>query len=168
MLTAPLVADLSAFSGRPAATYGVFASQALDQAALMFSIVTKLSDYPDDPDLAKLAKYAILELADRLFLEQPYAEYVAKPFQSETIMSYSYSRTTATTSKIQSGVKTGLFWWDLAIDELSLPGSSVIGHGSVDVVPDGLRRDPDTMAWTLADPTDENGDGKIPPYVRIS
>lgn len=166
MLAVPTVADLSAFTGRPTATYGTFAAAALEQATLMFTVLTKLTAYPDDPDLAKLARYAILELADRLFLEQPFAEFVASPFQSETIMSYTYSRATTTAVKVQNGVKTGLFWWDLAIDELSQPGSSVLAHGSVRVLPDGLVVDGSGM-WTVQNAA-EAGDSGHPPYIRIS
>lgn len=165
MLPVPTTADLVVFSGRPAATYGTFADQALEQATLMFSIVTKLTAYPDDPDLAKLARFAILELADRLFLEQPYAEYIAKPFQTETIMSYSYSRTTPTASKVSQGIKTGLFWWDLAIDELQVAGQSVLAHGSIQVLPDGLHLNDDGSYVVRNAAEDDDG---YPPYVRIS
>jgi hypothetical protein len=166
MLPVPTTAELSAFSGRPVATYGAFAGAALEQATLMFTVRTKLTAYPDDPDLAKLAKFAIFELADRLFLEQPYAEYLASPFQSESIMSYNYSRSTATALKVQQGSKTGLFWWDLAIDELAQPGSSVLAHGSVEPVPDGLYRDYDGQTWRIVNPAERGGDE--PSYVRIS
>jgi hypothetical protein len=166
VLPVPTPDELATFSGRPASSYGLFAAQALEQATLMFSIVTGLSDYPDDPDLAKLARYAILELADRLFLEQPFAEYIARPFQTETIMSYSYSRSTQTATKVQQGIKTGLFWWDLAIDKLALPGTSLHAHGSIHPVPDGLARTSDTT-WDFINPADEDGPGKQP-YIRIS
>jgi len=166
VLPVPTTDELVTFSGRPASMYGAFAAQALEQATLMFSIVTKLKEYPADPDLEKLARFAILELADRLFLEQPYAEYVARPFQTETIMSYSYSRMTATATKVQQGIKTGLFWWDLAIDELALPGTSLHAHGSIHPVPDGLARTSDTT-WDFVSPADEDGPGNQP-YIRIS
>lgn len=167
MLPVPDTSELSTFSGRPVAMYGTFAAQALEQATLMFTIVTKLSVYPDDPDMAKLARYAILELADRLFLEQPYAEYIAKPFQTETIMSYSYSRTTPTASKVSAGVKTGLFWWDLAVDELTAAGSSLVAHGSISVFPEGMRRRFEDDSWYVIDPAREDGPDQ-PPYARIS
>lgn len=133
----------------------------------MFTIVTKLTDYPDDPDQAKLARYAILELADRLFLEQPFAELLVRPFQSETLFSYTYSRSTATAAKVTSGMKTGLFWWDLAVDELSVAGSSLLAHGSIAVIPDGMRQAWDGSGWMVVDPAEEEGPG-FPPYVRIS
>jgi hypothetical protein len=167
MLPVPSKAELSGFSGRPVATYGSFADAALEQATLMFTVRTKLTAYPDDPDQAKLARFAILELADRLFLEQPYAEYTASPFQSESIMSYNYSRATQTSLKVQQGLKTGLFWWDLAIDELAQPGTSVLAHGSVEPVPDGLYRQDDGDPWRIINPAQSSGTDQ-PPYIRIS
>ena len=62
MLTPPLETDLATFTGRPAGSFGAFAAEALEQAALLFSIVTKRTGYPEDPDLAKLARYAIMEM----------------------------------------------------------------------------------------------------------
>lgn len=167
MLSAPTRFELSVFTGRPTNTYGAFADEALAQAALLFSIVTKLTAYPVDPDLLKLAKYAIMEMADRLILEQPYASIKSGPFQTETIGSYSYSKATSTSRTAQQGLKTGLFWWDLALDELALPGSSVMGHGSIAVDHLGLIDNGDGT-FTVADVTEADDNGPTPPYTRIS
>ncbi len=139
MLTAPTTADLAAFTGRPEAGLGAFAPAALTQATLLFSITTGLNEYPTDPDRATLASYAILELADRLVLEQPYAQTAASPFASETILSYTYTKATKTAKKVEDGLPTGLRWWDLAIDELSAKDRSVVSHGSVEA----FERGPD-------------------------
>ncbi len=162
MLPVPSVADLQAFSGR--AQYGPFASAALTQATLFFSIVTRLTAMPSDPDLALLAKYAILQLADRLFLEQPYAEDVAKPYQSETIMSYSYSMGT-TAQRARNGLPLGLFWWDLAVDELTVPGDGNVASGLIAVSDPELLVDADGQVF-IAGP-DDLDDGR-PAYVTIS
>lgn len=165
MLTAPLVADLAVFTGRPEPSLGDYAEQALDQAALMFTIGTKLTDYPDDPDKAKLARYAILEMADRLLLEQPFALIKANPFQSETMGSYSYSRSTQTAKTVAQGLKTGLFWWDTAIDELALAGQTLSAHGSIKVQMDGLvQTGPDE--YQIVDEACQDVDR--PAYIRIS
>ncbi len=167
MLPAPTITDLEAFTGRPAATFGGFAPQALEQATLMFTIVTGLTELPTEPDKVKLANYAIMELADRILLEQPFQAIKAGPFQSESIGSYSYSRVTATSSKVQAGLKTGLWWWDLALDELTVAGTSVIGHGSVGPNPDGLILDGGTGEYVIVNAAENDG-GNQPPYVRIS
>lgn len=164
MLAPPVRADLALFTGRPLTTFGAFADQALLQAALMFTVVTKLDDYPDDPDLRQLATNAILEMADRLLLEQPFAEVSTRPFQSETIGSYTYSRVTATSVKVQNGSKTGLFWWDVAVDELTAPGALLTAHGSIKVDNSDIQSSQDGELYVVnpAEGTDR------PPYVRIS
>ncbi len=143
MLAVPTVEDLSEFSGRPADSYGPFAVSALRQATLLFSTITHLTAYPTDDDEAQLAVYAILQMADRLYLEQPSAQIKAGPFQSETIGSYSYSRASQlAVSSAKSGTKTGLYWWDLALELLTQAGatnitSSVISLLDDDIVDDG-------------------------------
>lgn len=167
MLPVPTLDDLATFSGRGVQTFSGFAPQALAQATLMFSVVTGLPSLPDDPDLAQLANNAIMEMADRLLLEQPYQAIQSGPFQSETIGSYTYSKVTATAVKVQNGVKTGLFWWDIAFDRLAVPGTSALSHGSVRVWPQGLAWCGD--GWVMVDPVDGDGrPGDAPPYVRIS
>lgn len=169
MLTAPSIDELADFTGRPAASMDAFASEALEQSALLFTIVTKLTDYPDDPDKAMLAKYAILEMADRLLLEQPYQAIKAGPFQTETIGSYSYSRigfnrSTASALKAESGVKSDLFWWDLAVEELSAAGASWVSSTSIHTGIDGVCRTGDG-GLAVFDPSFE---ADRPPYIRIS
>lgn len=128
MLTPPTVDDLATFTGRPVATFTTFADQALARATLLFSTLTKRDDYPDDANGRQLAYNAILELADRIYLEQPYTEVKASPFQSETLGSYSYSKILQNT---QQGKPTGLSWWDIAIEELTLTPRSLVVSGSV-------------------------------------
>lgn len=162
MLPVPTIADLAAFTGRAEGSFSAFAPEALTQATLLFSVVTKLTEYPEDADSRKLAEYAILEMADRLLLEQPNAQILASPYQSETIGGYSYSKS-STAIKARTGQVTGLFWWDLAVDELRVVGTSDVASGSIRVTLDELARDEDGR-YRLVGPT-ENDD---PPYVRIS
>lgn len=165
MLAAPTVTEMAAFTGRPEAMLGDFAPQAILQATLMFSQLTELSEYPDDPDLTQLAKFAILEMADRILLEQPYAETRSGPFQTETIGSYSYSKITATSKSPTAGSRTsGLFWWETALDLLAAKGISGLAHGSV-------RIDNDDVVYTTDGPMVINVDlaeADHPSYTRIS
>lgn len=135
-LTAPTVSELATFTGRAESTFTTFASQALAQAALLFTIVTKLDAYPDEDDYEQLARNAILEMADRIYLEQPHATTYASPFASETIGSYSYTKTSIV-QRAREGLDTGLFWWELAVDELAQIDRSLVTSGSVS----GLDRD---------------------------
>ncbi len=166
MLPVPSVNDLSNFTGRPVGSYPAFAGSALAQATLLFQTLTKLSAYPDDADQKQLAVNAIVEMADRIVLEQPYATVKSSPFQSESIGSYSYSKATATSKTAQQGSRTGLFWWDLAIDELTVPGGTVLAHGSVAVIPDGLHYNDDGTWYVMDEAQSEDPDP--PPYIRIS
>lgn len=166
MLTVPTTDELATFTGRPVGSFTGFATQALLQATLMFTVLTKLTDYPDDPDMAQLAKNAIMEMADRLQLEQPFQSIAAGPFQSETIGSYSYSRITATSTKASQGLKTGLFWWDLAISELSIASQNVAEHGSIHVLPDGIHVRADGSFEVMNAAQTENAG--LPSYIRIS
>lgn len=139
-LAPPSVADLAAFSGRESNSYSNFAVEALDQATLLLYLATSLTDYPDDPDLAKLAKYGILDMADKIYFSQPYRETIASPYQSETIGSYSYSKSVAAVKK---GNATGVLWFDIAVDKLKTAGSGIGASGSIEGMEwDGLEVGP--------------------------
>jgi hypothetical protein len=166
MLPVPTLDYLAQFSGRGVDTYTPYAEQALAQATLMFSTVTKLEEFPTDPDLMQLAINGILQMADRLYLEQPWATAKANPYNSETIGSYSYSKGVTSISMTAGraalhGDLTGLFWWDLAVEELSQVERSVITSGSVRVFDHDLRRLAMTGQPVLIGPAD------VPGYVEI-
>lgn len=129
--TAPTVSTLANFTGRAESTYTPYASQALLQAALLFTLVSGISEVPDDADKAQLIDFAIMEMADEIYVKQLYFSSRGNPYMtSETIGSYSYSRSSSP-AKALSGEKTGLLWWDLAIKQL---GQAVtIESGSIAV-----------------------------------
>lgn len=165
MLSAPTIDQLAAFTGRDAGSYAEFATNALQQATLLFSLVTRNTDMPSDPTQAALALNAILEMANRLYLEQDYAELTSSPFQSETIGSYTYSMKTSTALKASSGGDTGLIWWDLALDLLSAPGSAITASGSVGGGFDAVLGVDVNGRRGIRNP---DGDADLPPYHRIS
>jgi hypothetical protein len=127
-LAPPSVAELATFTGRESNTYGNYAVEALAQATLLFYLATDLSDYPDDTDKAKLAKYGILDMADKIYLSQPYKEAMASPYQSESIGSYSYSRMT---NSVKKGDATGVMWFDMAVSKLRTGSSGIGASGSI-------------------------------------
>jgi hypothetical protein len=138
-LASPTVADLATFTGRESNTFGDFASEALAQATLLLYLSTDLTGYPEDPDLAMLAKYGILDMADKIYLSQPYKTATISPFQSETIGSYSYSKMT---QAVKKGDATGVAWFDLAVSKLKGGGSGVGASGSIQGMEfDGLESD---------------------------
>lgn len=124
--------DISDFSGRPVASYTTYSTSALSQALLLFKIGTCLAQFPDDETEADLAKNAVLDMANSIFLAQKYQAAKASPFSSETIGSYSYSKAAQAVSK---GDKTGVMWFDLAIDNLSVCDRSEgsVASGGVEV-----------------------------------
>jgi len=160
MLAVPSVANLAAFTGRAESSFTGFATQALTQATLLFSVVTRLTDFPTgtDPDTRQLAINAILEMADRIYLEQPYAAAKSTPYSSETIGSYSYAKG-STAAKAKDRQPTGLLWWDLAVDELSLPERSIVASGSIAVDHTAVYCDADGNRYVLGpDQTDTGPD----------
>lgn len=127
--------DLAAFTGRPAASFPspYVEASAIPQALLLFKIGTCLAS-PDDltPDQQQLVDFAILSMADGIHLVAPYQTAIASPFNSESIGSYSYSKTA---KAIQSGQETGIGWFDMAVDQLSICADSALGFlsGGIEV-----------------------------------
>lgn len=148
MLPVPTVADLAEFTGRDEDDFGDFAAQALTQATLLLSLVTMRTELPDDADLAQLAVNAILEMADRLYLEQPYAATKAAPYTSEHIGSYSYSKGSLF-AQAREKKDTGLLWWELALDELSLSDRSLVDYGSISALEREIYSDGEDR-WVLS------------------
>jgi hypothetical protein len=171
-LAPPTVADLATFTGRSSNAFGQYVYQALDQATLLFYLATDRTEYPSDSNLAMLAKNGILEMADKIYLSQPFQEAMASPFQSETIGSYSYSRTVAAVKK---GDATGVMWFDLAVNKLKSEDTAIGASGSiVGMEYDGLGIDSNGQTRIIggSGSTDINGPGFIrtweldqyPPY----
>lgn len=125
--------DLADFSGRHVNSYKQYAElSALPQATLLFKIATCRPTYPSDPEEALLARMAILAMADRASLAQKYQEAEASPFQSESLGSYSYSKMSAAASR---GEKTGVMWFDLAVDRLGQceQNDGIAGGGGIEI-----------------------------------
>lgn len=130
MLPIPTVAELAAFKMRPVSFYSeTYALQAMSQAALLLMLRTGISEMPEDEQEATLARYAIMDLGNQIYLESPYDEILAKPFSSESIGSYSYSKSS---QAAKNGEATGSMWFDLAISQLSaLDGSYDVNSASI-------------------------------------
>lgn len=111
---------LADFTGRPLASFpeAFVTNSAIPQALLLFKIGTCLAS-PDDlsEDQQQMVDFAILSMADGIHLAQPYQTALASPFNSESIGSYSYSKVA---KAVQKGEETGVMWFDLAIDQLSV------------------------------------------------
>lgn len=129
MLSIPSVSDLASFKGKSENFYSSYAEQALMQAALLLSIRTGLTAMPEDESEATLARYAIMDLANKIYLEAPYDEILAKPFSSESIGSYSYSKSAQAARK---GDDSGSMWFELALERLgNVDGDFEVNSGSI-------------------------------------
>jgi hypothetical protein len=113
---------LADHTGRPLASFpeAFITNSAVPQALLLFKLGTCLSS-PDDlsPEQQQLVDFAIISMADAIHLSAPYQTALASPFSSESIGSYSYSRVAQVVSK---GLPTGIGWFDMAVEKLSVCG----------------------------------------------
>ncbi len=158
MITGVVVTDLARFTGRAVATFTDFAAEALTQATLLFSLNTTVVDDPSDTNELALTRYAILQMADHIYLEQPHARAKASPFNSETIGSYSYSKGSAAARALAGDKSTGLMWWDLAMQRLTQNSNSRVASGTAFRVPQhSLVLDSSGVA-TLVSPADSESD----------
>lgn len=119
------VTDLAAFTGRPAAKFKPYVGQAIREAVRMFKIATCLKTvWPDDPDDAELAEFAVLAMADSLYLSGQYVEQAATPYNAESMGGYSYTRQGTKENSLQTaiakGSETGVRWFDLAVRQLGV------------------------------------------------
>ncbi len=129
MLASPKVSDLAQFTGRSTNTFNNYAIEALAQATLLFYLASGLESYPTDETLKTLAENGILDMADKIYLSQPYREATASPYQSETIGSYSYSKSL---QAVKKGDATGVMWFDLAVNKLKAGGTGIGSGGSIE------------------------------------
>lgn len=127
MLPIPSVSDLADFIGVPEPALSSYASQALLQAALLLSIQTELnnSDYDGlDPDDQTLVIMGVKDMAEFIYLRQPYKQLVASPLSNETVGSYSYGKAQQEVARNAAALeisaeKTGRMWFDLAYQMLA-------------------------------------------------
>ena len=128
------VADLATFTGRSASSFQTdyVEGSALPQALLLFKLGTCLASPDDLSDIDKtLVDFAILSMADAIQLSAPFQSAMASPFNSESIGSYSYSKTAQV---VVGGLPTGVEWFDIAIAKLSvcLASDGAMGFGGIE------------------------------------
>jgi len=132
--TRQMIAD---FTGRPVASFpeAFINASAIPQALLLFKLGTCLAA-PDGltDDEKQMVDFAILSMADAIHLVAPYQAAIASPFNSESIGSYSYSKTA---KAIQNGLETGIGWFDMALDKLSVCETLTFMSGGIEVFEHG-------------------------------
>lgn len=112
------------FTGRTSSAFqqSYVETSAIPQAVLLFKLATCITD-PDalTADERLLVDYAILAMADALQLEAKNRLAASTPFNSESLGSYSYSKTA---QAIQRGDETGIMWFDQAVSSIGQCDSS--------------------------------------------
>jgi hypothetical protein len=154
----PQVSDLAKFSGRDEATYTGYANAALLQATIRFTFLTEVTN-PNQftgynaltpQDQAVLALNGICSLADNIYLSFPYQGVQASPLNSETVGTWSYTKTVMTGAGSRalaanamelSMASTGIALFDMAVQLLALRTiASGVFHGGTTVFDHGERR----------------------------
>lgn len=111
----PTLDDLKAFSGVEIASLYIdvnFCDVILQQASDLFFLACEVEHEPNAKFEQRLKKNAILEMAQALYLIQPFKNVLASPFASERIGNYSYSKLK---DSLADGVPIGLSWFDEAV-----------------------------------------------------
>jgi len=92
----------------------------LQQATDAFWIFTGLSDYPADPQAARVTRYAVMDLTAWLIAQHENRAEINSPFTSERIGSYSYSKM----QQAKDGQSSGIYWLDMFFRMMMGPDGS--------------------------------------------
>lgn len=146
------VGDLSDFSGRPEILYSDHADESLRQAALFLRLRTGYVELPEDPDLQEVFRLAIMDLADRFYLERQFYREKASPVISETIGGYSYSKSQTAQTALYGQNPTGIMWFDvllLALEDIDNVTTPRFAHGSVHIFENDDVYGPADNRWVI-------------------
>lgn len=127
MLPIPSVADLADFTGRPETSFSAYARSSLIQSALLLSIRTELGNDDYDglvPDDQQMVLFGVMDMADYIYLRQPYQQVIASPLTNESVGSYSYGKAQQQVGRNAAALElgaetTGRIWYDLAYQLLA-------------------------------------------------
>jgi hypothetical protein len=113
-LTAPTPADLYTFWGSEVEDVDdEKAIVLLEIATNLFWMATQIEDYPSDPRLASMIKYAIIDMGIYLWASREDINQNYSPFYSEHVGSYSYAKTAGRMTKaVLNGSDTGVALFD--------------------------------------------------------
>ncbi len=137
-----------------------YASQAILQSTLLLSIKAQLdnSDYDglvaDDQAMVNMG---ILDMAEYVYLRQPYKQLIASPLTNETIGSYSYGKAQQQVGRNAAalelgGETTGRIWFDLAYQLLAKrTRAGGVFSGGITVFEEGSRIDQSELMLRIED-----------------
>jgi hypothetical protein len=146
--------DLGDFVGKPAEMFPAYVDEAIAQAVFLVRLRTKIRQWPeDDEDLSQLMKFAILDLANTMYLEREYDKIKANPVQSETMGSYSWSKSNAAQNSRYKQWPTGIEWLDVLLEylaDLDEEAEGISTHGGTHVFEyDNTYLDSSGERWAL-------------------
>lgn len=127
MLPLQPISALAGFMGVDETALTDYASQAILQATLQLGLAAQLdnSDYDGfPPDDQRMVLLGIQDMAEYIYLRQPYKQLIASPLSNESIGSYSYSKAQQQVGRNAAALelgaeKTGRPWYDLAYQFLA-------------------------------------------------
>lgn len=126
-LTPPTIVELEAFRHEEfvdGSSEETWAADALQQATDALWLTTGLEDYPGDPRAARIARYAIMDLALWLLAQAEHRDEINSPFSGERIGSYSYTKM----QQAQRGEESGIYWLDMFFRLLRQPAEEAEGQ----------------------------------------
>jgi len=112
METGLTVDDLSGFTGQLSTYYDDYVIEALEQGGDLFELATELATLPESGLALRLARRAVLAMAEALYEGQQYRSLRFSPFRTQTIGSYSYA---LAEQSVLAGVPTKIAWFDMAV-----------------------------------------------------
>jgi len=119
--TIPPFGDYQEFLGENEATQ--YAGEALAQATDLILLGTGLTGMPTTAQDARIYSWAIFSMAEALEAYKAVRAISSSPFTEEDIGSYSYVRAS---SRIATGLPTGLLWVDIAIAHFMNSGANAV------------------------------------------
>lgn len=100
-----------------------YAETALVQSADLMYIATGLLDDPTDPQHLRILQNGIMGMAEFLISTQPFRGEAYAPVSSESLGSYSYSKSAGA---VKAGIPTEVMWFDLAVHFFSSGDESAL------------------------------------------
>lgn len=127
-LTPPTIPEYEQFTNEETADsdagWITFMLQASTDAFWAF---TGWTTYPTDERMARITRYAIMDLASWLLSQNEHRDEINSPFNSERIGSYSYSKM----QRAAQSQDSGIYWLDMLFRLLANQGADGLGNSWV-------------------------------------
>lgn len=109
-MTPPTIPEYEQFTNEETAPSDAgYLTFMLQASADAFWAFTGWSNYPSDERMARITRYALMDLTSWLIAQNEHRDEVNSPFTSERIGSYSYSKM----QRASQSQDSGIYWLDL-------------------------------------------------------